>query len=101
MELSEIVADLESFMKSSKLPIYEIHLRVFDKEKHDLDILTSYIKLERYAKEKHLKLDVEYWINSTKVPCVCIERDSYNLRLFGYKYRISKGRIIPSFPQQD
>lgn len=100
MTLTEVVADLEILMKSNKLPVYEIHMRVYDKEKHDLDVLTSYIKLEKHAKEKRLKFDVEYWINATKVPCVCIERDNYNLRLFAYKYKIKRGRIIPSFPQQ-
>ncbi len=89
MELSEIVAEVEFLMNVNRLPLWEIHLRV-NPDKHDLDVLTSYLGLERYAKKENMKFDEETLFTGSRVPCVYIEKENYNLRLFAYGVRKQK-----------
>lgn len=85
MELSNIVAEVETFMKSERLPLWEIHINVNPKYNHTVHVLTMHRRLESYAKKENMKFDVERWYEGYKIPSVLIRKESYDLYLCAHE----------------
>lgn len=87
MELSNIVAEVETFMKSERLPLWEIHINVNRDDSHAIRVLTMHRRLKEYAKKERLKFDAENWYTGHRIPSVLIQKEGYDLYLCAYEVK--------------